>query len=152
MKREEQVLFIINDNSVAGRTRLQKYGFLLSKQYKKHVSKLEKTHDVSFYKDWKPYHNGPYSQTLADDIEKAVKQNLLQKRTIHGGKDMYVLYSLTAKGREKWREILNASPNQIVDICHEIRFLQATDTNYLLRDIYVKYPEYAAINQICSTA
>ena len=52
----DRLLLAISDTTIHGTTRLQKYGFLLYKQYGKELSAISSKHDnLTFYDDWKPY-------------------------------------------------------------------------------------------------
>ena len=52
-------------------------------------------------------------------------------------------YSLTAKGRVRWRQIREQSPGAMRSIENTIRGLQKISLDRLLRGVYLEYPEYA---------
>ncbi len=147
LQPEERVLFIINDNAVHGATRLQKYGFLLHKQYRKELSELAIEYMVPFYDDWKAYHYGPFSRQLEADIEKCVDAGLI-KKDAGSGNHKYDIYSLTTKGRVKWRRLLAEKTSEIGDLHEKIRLLQAENLRTLLTKIYNAYPEYIVNSRI----
>ena len=142
IKSEDRVLLIINDNTIAGDTRFQKYGFLLYKQYVRELAKLGRSQpNLIFYDDWKSHYYGPYSEKLDKDIKSNVEMGML-KAIPSGVKKNYNRYELTVKGRKKWRILLNNSPNEIISINDKIRNLQTTKLIELMRQIYNAYPEY----------
>ncbi len=144
----EWVLMIISDNAVAGVTRLQKYGFLLHKQYRKEISKIERKYGVFFYDDWKAHYYGPYSERLAKDIKTCVERNLLQTQDEGIPPKNYLRYEFTPKGRKIWRDVLCDNTKEISDINDKVRYLQATSTSKLLREIYLEYPAYTIKSRI----
>ena len=113
LKLEERVLFIINDNTIHGSIRFQKYGFLLHKQYQRELLELGLSYDgFTFYEDWKPYHYGPYSEQLQKDITDCIDNNLVNKIPPNTNV-RYNSYKLTLKGRVRWREFLKHTPDEI---------------------------------------
>lgn len=148
---EDRVLFIINDNLIHGSTRFQKYGFLLYKQYSKELEKLENTFsEFDFYDDWTPYYYGPYSKTLEKNIQTAIDLKLLNRiedRNEHSKKTTH-LYSLTLRGRIRWRKFLSDAPKEMKIINEKIRELQHKDFYVLLRQIYDAYPDYTINSKI----
>ena len=146
-KPEDRVLFVINDNTIHGSTRFQKYAFLLYMQYKTELKKLKDRYsELGFYKDWKPYHYGPYSEQLKEDITKCQKANLL--KCVEAKDKKYHDYFLTIKGRVRWRTFLNHNNDEIKNINEKIKQLQSKNFYELLRQIYSAYPEYTVNSQI----
>lgn len=149
LQPEERVLLIISDCTIAGATRLQKYGFLLRKQFGKELSKIEDRYGISFYTDWKAHHYGPYSEQLSRDIKTCVDRRLVEEQNAKGPTgNRYMRYGFTTKGRRVWRTILGNNTKEVSDISDKVRFLQATNTGKLLRDIYTEYPAYAVNSKI----
>lgn len=142
---EDRVLFIINDMAVRGSTRMQKYGFLLSKQHERdlYIPQME-NEGFRFYSDWEPYYFGPYSRELRDDIEKGASNgNVIARK--HG---RATTYSLALRGRARWRAILARYPYETKRMAAGIRRLQTVPLHELLRQVYAAYPKYAEKSQI----
>ena len=140
---EDRVLVIISDTTIHGTTRLQKYGFLLSKQYEQELGEISRTQSMpSFYNDWIAYYYGPYSRTLENDVAKCIENKMVAKIPINRAKNSY-RYSLTIRGRIRWRQMLAASHSEIEAIGKKIRKLQLVQLEDLLRSIYKAYPKYA---------
>ena len=70
----DRVILLVNDMTIKGTTRVQKYGFLTSQLYSKELSGL------NFYNDWVPYRFGPNSQQLAQDLSMCIKQDLIDEQ------------------------------------------------------------------------
>ena len=138
---EDRIILIINDTTIYGATRLQKYGFLLFKQYGKELEAITNTYpEMSFYNDWKPHYFGPYSVNLKRDLKKCVNDN-----TVIEVKDQYSdlnQYSLTIKGRRKWRKIFADCNAAMAEIHKKIGHLQKIRLAVLLSQVYSAYPEY----------
>lgn len=150
LKSEDRVLFIINDNTIHGDTRFQKYGFLLYKQYSNELKKLKNNFpEFNFYDDWEPYHYGPYSKQLNKDIKICIEDKILIDVKMDG--TTYSQYKLTLKGRKKWRSIFNTATDEIIGINNKIRNLQGIKFIELLRQVYNAYPEYTIKSRIKDT-
>lgn len=142
---EDRVLFIINDMTIMGNTRFQKYGFLLHKQYPDVLERLQPSHKgFAFYKDWKPHYFGPYSQDLKDDIDANIKKGFIKSVDL-GNTTQYML---TLKGRARWREMFSAYSKDMDKIIGKIRHMQTTPLYELLRLIYTNYRDYAVRSKI----
>jgi len=147
--KEERILFIINDNLISGSVRFQKYGFLLHKQYQKELMEISMSCPTfDFYKDWKPYHYGPYSQELQNDMDKCENNDMLDKKIIptQRNKSLHT-YALTIKGRKRWRGLFLHIP-EMREIDQKIKNLQKMPYNELIRRVYNTYPEYTKISKI----
>ncbi len=148
LKSEERVLFIINDNIIRGSTRFQKYGFLLFKQYQKELTKLKKTYPTfNFYDDWIPHHFGPYSKQLNQDIDECITDEILAKKIIDKERN-YNQYTLTLKGRTKWRKLFYNTTDEMMKINDKIRQLQTMNFIEMLKQIYEAYPKYTVNSTI----
>ena len=81
----DRALIVISDATIHGSTRLQKYGFLLYKQYGKELSKISGNESaLKFYEDWKAFWYGPFSKSLMEDIDECVTRNLcIKKKSIY---------------------------------------------------------------------
>ena len=139
---EDRVLIILNDNTINGTTRLQKYGFLLAKQYVKELSSMsERRQSLTFYDDWEALWYGPFSRGLQKDVEKCVGGGLVTKEPMDASTNSY-RYALTIRGRARWRKMLAEFQNETIAICEKISSLQKMRQERLLEGIYNAYPEY----------
>lgn len=142
---EDRVLFIMNDMAVIGATRFQKHGFLLWKQYGKELQSLESVYDgFKFYDDWIPYYFGPYSRDLKADIAVNVKNGIIKEARFENT----MRYTLTIKGRVKWRKIFAKSGAEMDRIGEKIRHMSDTPLYEMLKAIYKSYPQYAIKSKI----
>lgn len=140
--REDRALLIINDATIHGTTRLQKYGFLLRMQYEQELGEISKTLSLpNFYDDWESYYYGPYSRSLKHDVELCIKGKTVGRIPLSRANNSY-RYSLTIRGRIRWRRMLAASHNEVAAIGKKTRKLQTVQLEDLLRSIYRAYPEY----------
>lgn len=139
----DRALVVISDVEIHGSTRLQKYGFLLSQQYKKEMSKLAANcPGLEFYDDWEPLWYGPFSRRLQADVSACVSGGLITKTLADPGLGSY-RYAPTVRGRARWRKILDASGREITAIREKVDNLQSMRLERLLEGIYHAYPEYA---------
>jgi len=101
MSELDRIIVLINDMTIKGNTRMQKYGFLIYKLYSKEL------YGLNFYSDWKPYLYGPYSEELKIDLENCIDQRLVTKFTspTNTGRQ-FSNYSLTMKGRMRLRKVI----------------------------------------------
>ncbi|RNJ80268.1 MAG: hypothetical protein EB829_00520 [Nitrosopumilus sp. H8] len=135
------LLFILQDLTIDGRTRIQKYGFQIYQHYKDEL----KEHD--FYSDWKPYHFGPYSQRLAVDLSSAVDHGYIQVGNGMNEDSKYKQYCLGIKGRNAYRSLL--ADNPFLNDIHELLVsLQRQSLMKILKQIYLDYPQYTVQSQI----
>ena len=138
----DRVLMIVNDTTIQGSTRLQKYGFLLSKQYGWELKSItDRQPELEFYGDWKPYWYGPYSEDLAADVQKCVENGTVLKVLVDSMQNKY-RYSLTIRGRVAWRSVLSEFPEEMSAIGSKIRNLQKIGLETLLSGVYAAYPEF----------
>ena len=95
MAGPERLVVLVNDLTVRGRLRLQKYGFIAARLYKDGLRGLD------FYRDWEPYHHGPYSRDMAEDVQLCVDANILgeERQATQDGRTIHV-YSLKSRGRK----------------------------------------------------
>ena len=139
---EDRILMIINDNTIHGTTRLQKYGFLLFKQYEWELRRIANMQaDLKFYDDWKSFWYGPYSECLNKDVQKCIENKTISKLLVDKNRNKYN-YSLTIRGRAVWREMLNRFHVEMPEIETKIRNLQKIGLETLLSGVYSAYPEY----------
>ena len=139
---EDRVLMIISDSTIHGTTRLQKYGFLLSKQYEWELRNIASMQaELKFYDDWMPFWYGPYSESLDKDVKKCAKNGTVSMLLMDEALNKYQ-YSLTIKGRAVWRGMLNRFHDGMPAIDAKIRNLQKIGLETLLSGVYSAYPEY----------
>ena len=140
--KSDRALMVISDATIRGSTRIQKYGFLLAQQYKKEMKHItETTPTLKFYDDWEPLWFGPFSKSLAEDIDTCVKDGLIDKESVSLPYDSH-RYSLTIKGRVQWRKMLDKSNDDMTAIREKVVHLQRVNLGSLLEGIYSAYPEY----------
>lgn len=144
-----RVLLIINDNTIHGSIRFQKYGFLLYKQYERDLKDIEISFpNLGFYDDWKAHYYGPYSEELEKDIEKCVSNNFIRKSSvITEKKQKMYMYTLTIKGRTEWRAMYDKI-DEMAQIDKKIKNLQKIPYYTLIRQIYNAYPKYTTESRI----
>jgi len=132
----DRVIVLINDMTIKGNTRMQKYGFLIHKLYSKDLQGL------NFYSDWRPYLYGPYSDELRNDLENCIDQHLVTKfvSPTNTGRQ-FSNYSLTMKGRVKLRKII-VDYSIIKELYEKFTKLNKKPITSVLKDIYLAYPEY----------
>ena len=145
----DRVLLIINDNTIYGSIRFQKYGFLLYKQYERDLKEIEISFQyLRFYNDWEPHFYGPYSKELEKDIETCVANKLIRKSLFTTEKKQKMdVYTLTLKGRGKWRKMYDQI-DEMAQIDKKIKNLQKIPYYTLIRQIYNAYPKYTTNSRI----
>ena len=142
LENTDRALMIVSDATIHGTTRLQKYGFLLHKQYGQELSAILRSNpDVGFYGDWKPFWFGPFSESLSKDIQACVEAGLIYKELVDPARNSY-RYSLTVRGRRRWRQLLSEFTSEITAIHEKVANLQGVRLERLLQRIYDAYPEY----------
>ena len=138
----DRVIILINEMTIRGNTRIQKYGFLMHELYSKELQKLD------FYKDWIPYQYGPYNNELENDLKNAIDQKLVRKftNTTNTGR-VISNYCLTMKGRVKLREIAKEH-NVIKKLYEKFTQLNKKPITFILKEIYLAYPEFTVNSKI----
>lgn len=135
-----RLLLIMQDFSIWGRTRIQKYGFCIHQQYKE-------VKELGFYSDWKPYHFGPYSQNLADDLDAAIQDGYIRVIENPDSGTDFKRYRLVEKVHKAYLD-LKDSHNYVAEIHGLLDNLEKLSLMGLLKQIYRDYPEYAVRSQI----
>lgn len=144
----DRALMVISDATIYGSTRLQKYGFLLTKQYKKEMEGIaEAAPELKFYDDWEPLWFGPFSKSLAKDIDTCLRDGLIYKESVKLSQNSF-RYGLTLKGRRRWRDMLQKYTKDITAIRKKVMNLQKMRLERLLENIYNAYPEYTVNSTI----
>jgi len=129
--------------TIKGNTRLQKYGFLIYQLYSK------KLQELNFYSDWKPYHYGPYSEELKNDLQRSIDENLVVKfiTPTQTGRE-FSNYSLTIKGRLRLRQLSEKYASIIRELYEKFTQLNQKSMASILKDIYLAYPTYTVNSEI----
>jgi len=125
---------------VKGRTRLQKYAFLVDMNlYSK------KTKDLFTMYGWEPGKFGPHSRSLERHVHRAVRDSLVETFPVHdpNGKES-AGYRLTSAGRGAFQELQGAFQRDVLAIKDILeRFKDDHSVDPLLAHVYGAYPEYA---------
>ena len=137
----DRALMVVSDATIYGSTRLQKYGFLLHKQYKKEMRSIaDNTPTLKFYDDWESLWYGPFSRGLSDDIETCVKNSLIYKAPDKLPNSYR--YGFTIHGRIRWRKMLFKFNDEMTAIRKKVVNLQKVRLERLLEGVYNSYPEF----------
>lgn len=92
--------------------------------------------------DFEPYHYGPYSFKLRNELDALVDQGLVGTKEVPGYS--WRRYHLTVRGLEVARVILDSADDDVVSKVRAIKKrVTGADFNNLLRDLYDEYPDYA---------
>ena len=134
------LLLIMQDLSIMGRIRMQKYGFCIHQQY-------AEADDLGFYADWKPYHFGPYSEALACDLDAAIRAGHVLEIGDPGGGPGPNRYKLAANASKEYAS-LKENLDYVAGIRRMLAKLETLSLMGLLRQIYQDYPGYAMRGQI----
>lgn len=160
LKRADVIILVLTIlGKVLGITRLMKYLFLLKKEST--ISQYVK----NYYK-FAPYSLGPFDKKVYLDLENLIKKELVKKRLVpklkflaiekeiisyFNGETIYE-YSLTEKGWQRGRELLNIINNIDKNLIKELLKLKNRYQRYrlikLIKEIYQKYPEYQRKSKI----
>jgi DNA-binding PadR family transcriptional regulator len=125
---------------VKGRTRLQKYGLLLSKEIFK---------NNNFFNDWEPDDFGGYSQQLAVSLKKLERRDLVRVTEVIDQTDEPVNhYGISEKGEEIQKDLISHNPSIFEKIKEIISFYHQKSLSSLLADVYEKYPELTLKSKI----
>ena len=145
--QSDRALIVVGDETIRGSTRLQKYGFLLHKQYEKEMSRIAaKMQVLEFYNDWEPLWYWPFSRGLSEDVQTCVDSRLIYKEP-SGLPDSY-RYGLTIPGLVKWREMLREFDDEMTAIHKGVMNLQKVRLERLLEGMYNAYPEFTGRSTI----
>lgn len=139
----DRIILIINDMTVKGNTRMQKYGFLIHQLFSRELQGLD------FYSDWKPYLYGPYSEQLKNDLTECIEKNLVAKFVTPTDTDReFSNYSLTMKGRLRLRKLSEHYERTLKKLFEKFTILNHKPMPTILKDIYLAYPEYTVNSEI----
>ncbi len=139
----DRALLIINEHTIEGTTRLQKYAFLMKQNYDKELT------DFNFYDDWKAHYYGPYSEQLTKDIQSGIEQRLISKyKYVTLNEHDTQKFTLTIKGRHRLRQISEQYKKIINNVYELTTNFQKKPLRIILRNIYLSYPQYTGKSEI----
>lgn len=130
---------------VRGRTRIQKYAFLVDmSMYSKKTKRL-----FTMY-GWEPAKFGPHSKILEWCIRDAVDGGLVETFPAYAPKGKTSTgYKLTTRGEEKFQELHEAFGSDIKLIKKTLaKFKNDRSTDPLIAHVYNAYPDYKAKSTI----
>lgn len=123
-----------NGNKIYGRTYLQKFFFLLKKEFLPEI-------DLTYTK----YHYGPFSMDVVNNANFLVNDNIIIEKSEkfkHGQEGHF--YELTEKGIKKVEEIeKRADKKQLEKFKEFCKKYEDYTPSELLKLVYLKYPEWA---------
>ena len=139
----ERVVVLVNNLSIHGRTRLQKYGFLASRLHRNDLEGL------GFYRDWRPHEHGPYSRALDLDVSQCVRDGILGEADgPESGGTAYHVYALRPRGLAMLRNLALDHGPAIAALHAKLSDLDKKPWPTLLRYLCRDYPEYTVNNLI----
>lgn len=142
MDGTDRIILLINQTTIRGRTRLQKYGFLA---YQLHRSDLK---PLGFYSDWEAYHYGPYSADLTCDLQDAEKADLIKTERRQFSGHATDFYSLGPKGTNRLSSLLRDHEDLVKRLYDTFANLNKKSLDRLIEEIYADYPQYAKNSKI----
>ena len=93
--------------------------------------------------DFEPYHYGPFSPEVYRDLDALVAEDLIQAEKVAG--QTWSVYYPTPRGTQKAQALGTAADPDVVTRLIEIRqYVVGLPFARLLREIYAKYPRFAA--------
>lgn len=148
LRETDRIVFILNDYAVWGKTRLQKYGFLLSELYEYEMRQIHNKHNIKFYDDWKPHWYGPFSQDLKDDLDACIENQLVAKLDMSKmQREKPDMYQLAILGRIRLRQLLPKVPEMQL-LAKAVGSYQKVPYYTLLNRIYSGWPGFATKSRI----
>jgi uncharacterized protein YwgA len=133
-----QMLLCNEQKPVRGKTRLMKIMYITKKELLKLAPLLE------FYAFRKHYY-GPHSDELAEDIEKLVKNGLVEHK-VELISNVYEenIYKITAKGIETLKNVSSEELQVLSTVARVMekvkREFNDMPLSFLITEIYAKYP------------
>lgn len=128
----------IEDDSIEGRTRLQKLLFLVQK---KAESGSGEPIDNGY--EFVAYDYGPFAKEIYDDIDRLIRRNIVSEvpKELDDGVIKYN-YELTEKGEKivEERDLLEDAPDEIKTVVEEFNDKELSE---IIDFVYSQYPEYA---------
>lgn len=142
-KRQALLLALLNaddEGTISGRTRLQKLVFLAQEEFSDAL-------DLSEY-EFYPYHYGPFSKELLNDIEALERAGLVSERNVDLSRGEKYIYELEDDGKDELRQFLSTLPRSERQDIEERAKLVETNFNdisvsRLLEYVYNQYESYA---------
>ena len=142
-KRQALLLALLaadDEGTVSGRTRLQKLVFLAQEEFSDDLNASE----YEFY----PYHYGPFSKDLLNDIEALEQAGLVSERNIDLQRGEKYIYELEDDGRDELRQFLSTlSPSDRQEIEERAELVETNfndiSVSRLLEYVYNQYESYA---------
>jgi hypothetical protein len=141
--KQKWLLVIVEEATfVEGLTRLHKYAFMIAKRVKGITN-------LGFYKDWKSSNFGPFSPSLASDIDQMIQSHLLEEKTKPNeyGYNMGILIP-TESSKGITTELRATHDKYVNEIRKIIKIYQDKKLIDILHDVYYLYPEYATKSKI----
>ena len=136
---EDRVLIIFGGgpySRIQGGTALQKYAFLLHKQYEYELRCIADAEPkLKFYDDWKKSWGGPYSKTLDDDVKKCIETGTVVKTEGYRMPSFHD-YLLTQKGHVTRIRMSRRFGTDMYKIDKKIEKLKKTDYSNLLSSLF----------------
>ena len=142
MDGTDRIILLVNQTTIRGRTRLQKYGFLAYQLYRSDLKPL------GFYSDWEAYHFGPYSMDLTCDLQEAEKVGLIRTERRQFGGRAVDFYSLGPKGAKRLSSMLRDHGDLVKRLYETFANLNKKSLDRLIEEIYADYPQYARNSKI----
>lgn len=137
MDGTDRIVFLINQTTIRGRTRLQQYGFLACQLYRADLEPL------GFYSDWEARRYGPYSADLARDRQEAEKAGLVRIERRNMGGRTVDCYSLAPRGGKRLSDLLRDHGDLAGRIYETFTNLNKKSLTELVDGICADYPQYA---------
>lgn len=132
------LLAAIEEDSIEGRTRLQKLLFLIQKRIEQ-----KKNAQLSQSYDFIAYDYGPFAKEIYDDIDTLVRRGLVDEdpKELDDGVIKYD-YKLTKKGKQlvESRRLVDDSPQEVDAVVSEFADKELSD---IIDYVYSQYPNYA---------
>lgn len=140
----DRVIVLINDLTIGGNTRIQKYAFLVHQLYDKELEP-----NLKFYNDWIAYRYGPFSKELELDLKTCVENKLVARTEtpVSSGRE-FTNYSLTMKGRMRMRKLSENNSKMVKKLYEKFTLLNKKSTATILKDIYLAYPQFTINSEI----
>lgn len=152
MRRVEQFtpsdrpLLVVCNHSILGATQIQRYAFLLHKQYRRELDRIAATHpELAWYDDWEPNWCGPFSRGLKNDMDACMRGGLVYAHTPLDTVERFLgqrEYTLSRAGRNKWYAMRRAFPREAEALRKRVDGLQKAEYVRVLEGVYNAYPEY----------
>ena len=131
----DRVLLLFSNGVVEGKSRLFRYGFLLSRHRATDLKEIADIHpNLKFYDDWKSLYRAPYSSKLEADLKAAIENKLIHKGKL-GGRFAPDRYLQSLRGRVRWRTNYREPRKNINAVVKYIGKMQERPIDYLMMDV-----------------